>query len=36
MTILRELSKYNLDLVGMQEVKWEPGGTKPEGECTFF
>jgi hypothetical protein len=25
-----------LDLVGVQEVKWEDGGTKPAGENTFF
>jgi hypothetical protein len=25
-----------LDLVGVQEVRWEGGGTKPTGEYTFF
>jgi hypothetical protein len=30
-----ELSKYKLDLVGVQ-VRWEGGGTKPVGEYTFF
>jgi hypothetical protein len=36
MTISRELSKYKLDLVGVQEVKWEGGGTEPAVENTFF
>jgi hypothetical protein len=31
-----EISKYNLDLVGVQEVRWYRGGTKPAGEYTFF
>jgi hypothetical protein len=35
MTVSRELSKYKLDLVGVQ-VRWEGGGTEPAGECTFF
>jgi hypothetical protein len=30
------VSKYNLDLVGVQEVRWEGGGTEPAGEYTFF
>jgi hypothetical protein len=25
-----------LDLVGVQEVRWEDGGTEPAGEYTFF
>jgi hypothetical protein len=25
-----------LDLAGVQEVKWEGGGTEPAGEYTFF
>jgi hypothetical protein len=36
MTVSRELSEYNLDLVGVQEVRWEGGGTKPAGEYAFF
>jgi hypothetical protein len=36
MTVSRELSKYTLDLVGVQEVRWEGGGTKPAGEYTSF
>jgi hypothetical protein len=36
MTVSRELSRYKLDLVGVQEVRWEGGGTEPAGEYTFF
>jgi hypothetical protein len=36
MIVSRELSKYKLDLVGVQEVRWEGGGTEPAGEYTFF
>jgi hypothetical protein len=35
-TVSKELSKYRLDLVGMQEVRWEGGGTEPAGEYKFF
>jgi hypothetical protein len=28
--------EYKLDLVGVQGVTWEGGGTEPEGEYTFF
>jgi hypothetical protein len=35
-TMSKELSKYRLDLVGVQEVGWDGGGTKPAGEYTFF
>jgi hypothetical protein len=31
-TVSNELSKYRLDLVGVQEVRWEGGGTEPAGE----
>jgi hypothetical protein len=31
-----EISKYKLDLVGVQEVIWDGGGTEPAGEYTFF
>jgi hypothetical protein len=34
--VSKELSKYRLDLVGVQEVRWEDGGTEPAGEYTFF
>jgi hypothetical protein len=36
MTISRELSRYILDLVGAQEVRWEGSGTTPAREYTFF
>jgi hypothetical protein len=36
MTVSRELAKYKLDLVGVQEVRWEGGGTEPAEEYTFF
>jgi hypothetical protein len=36
MTVSRELARYTLDLVGVQEVRWEGGGTEPAGEYTFF
>jgi hypothetical protein len=36
MTVSREISKYKLDLVGVQEDKWESCGTEPAGEYTFF
>jgi hypothetical protein len=36
MTVSRELPGYKLDLVGVQKVKWEGGGTEPAGEYTFF
>jgi hypothetical protein len=35
-TVSKELSNFRLDLVGVQEVRWEGGGTEPAGECTFF
>jgi hypothetical protein len=35
-TVARELGKYKLDLVGVQEVSWEKGGTERAGDCTFF
>jgi hypothetical protein len=35
-SVSKELSKYTLDLVGVQEVRWEGGGTEPAGEYTFF
>jgi hypothetical protein len=28
---VEEISKYKLDLVGLQEVKWDKGGTKLAG-----
>jgi hypothetical protein len=36
MTASRELAIYKLDLVEVQEVRWEGGGTEPAGEYTLF
>jgi exonuclease III len=35
-TVAEEVSKYKLDLVGVQEVRWDAGGTEPSGQYTFF
>jgi hypothetical protein len=35
-TVLKELSKYELDLVRVQEVRWGRGDIKPEGKYTFL
>jgi hypothetical protein len=32
----RELARYQLDLVGVQEVRWDKGGTVRTGDCIFF
>jgi exonuclease III len=34
--VARELAKYKLDLVGVQEVRWDKEGTVRAGEYTFF
>jgi hypothetical protein len=34
-TVAEEISKYMLDLVRVQEVRWDRGGTEPTGDCTF-
>jgi hypothetical protein len=34
-TMAEELSKYKLDLVGVQ-VRWDRGSTEPAGQYTFF
>jgi exonuclease III len=36
MTVSRELARYKLDLVGLQEVRWQARGTQPAGEYRFF
>jgi hypothetical protein len=36
MKVLMELSRYRLNLVGVQEVRWEGSGTALAGEYTFF
>jgi hypothetical protein len=33
---VKEISKYKLDLVGVQEAGWDTGGTEPGGKYTFF
>jgi hypothetical protein len=35
-TAARELARYELDLVGAQEVRWDKGGTVREGDYNFF
>jgi exonuclease III len=34
--VARELRKYKLDLVGVQEVRWETGGTERAEDYTYF
>jgi exonuclease III len=36
MTFVKTISKYKLDLVGVQEVRCDRDGTEPSGEYTFF
>jgi exonuclease III len=36
MAAARELARYKLDLVGMQEVKWDKGGTLRAGDYNFL
>jgi hypothetical protein len=36
MTVVRELVRYKLDLVGVQEVRWDKEETVREGDYTFF
>jgi hypothetical protein len=36
MAVSMELSRYRLDLVGVQKVSWEGSGTAPAGGYTFF
>jgi exonuclease III len=35
-TVTRDLGKYKLDLVGVQEVRWEKGATTRIDDYTFF
>jgi exonuclease III len=35
-TVARELGKYTLDLVGVQEVRWDKVGTERAEDYTFF
>jgi exonuclease III len=34
--VAEEISKYKLDLVGVQEVRWDGGDTEPADEYIFF
>jgi exonuclease III len=34
-TVARELGKYKLDLVGVQEVRWEKNGTERAEDVRF-
>ena len=36
MAAARELGRYKLDLVGVQEVRWQRGGTVIAGDYNFF
>jgi exonuclease III len=36
MTVAREMGKYKSYLVGVQEVRWEKGGTERAEDYTFF
>jgi hypothetical protein len=36
MTVSRDVARCKLDLVGVQEVRWEGGGTELPGEYTFL
>jgi hypothetical protein len=35
-TVVKELSNYNLHFVGVHEVRWDTGGIKSAGTYTFF
>ena len=35
MTVVRELARYKLDLLGVQEVRWDKGETARAGDYTF-
>jgi hypothetical protein len=35
-TVSRQLAEYKLDLVGVQEVRWDKGGTEPADDFTFL
>jgi exonuclease III len=34
--VARELVRYKLDVVGVQEVRWDKGGTVRAGDYDFF
>jgi len=35
-TVARELVRYKLDLVGVQEIRWDKWGTDKAGDYIFF
>jgi hypothetical protein len=35
-TGVRDLARYELDLVGVQKVRWDKGRTARAGDYTFF
>jgi hypothetical protein len=35
-TVASELAKYNLDLITVQEVRWDEDGSQPTDDYTFF
>jgi hypothetical protein len=35
-TVAEEVSKYKLDFVRVQEVRWDGDGTEPASQYTFF
>ena len=35
-TVLRELARYKLDLVGVLEVRWDKGGTARAGDYNIL
>jgi hypothetical protein len=35
-TVSEDLAKYKLDLVGIQEIRWDKGGTVSADDYTFF
>jgi hypothetical protein len=36
MAVAKEISKYTLHFVGVQEVRWDGGGTEPADEYIHF
>ena len=35
-TVVKELAKFKLDLVGVQEVRWDKGAVKEQGIKFFY
>jgi len=35
-TVVRELARYKLNLVSVQKVRWDKGGTVRAGDYIFF